>query len=327
LDRKKKGVMIIILIVGIMLVCIPLWQALMPRTNSQTGNSLRITLPTPQHDSNVSIEEALLERRSIREYTDEPLTLLQVSQLLWATQGITDSTGKRTAPSAGALYPLEVYIEVGNVENLGKGVYKYSPHGHELIKALDGDKRSQLAQAASGQSSVENSAINIVIAAVFERTFREFIRNRAMLFWTIGWPAIWLVLGSIVFTSGTPNEWLPQVKGSMTITMIGFALMTAGMGNLAGSIARDKEKGAYQKIASMPVKPWEDALGRLIGLLTFALVGSIVVLIIGMIIGAKFDGGVNDALQSIAYAFLVILSSSGIGLIVSSMTKTEGAAN
>jgi ABC-2 type transport system permease protein len=163
-------------------------------------------------------------------------------------------------------------------------------------------------------------------AAVFERTFREFTRNRAMLFWTIGWPAIWLVLGSIVFTSGTPNEWLPQVKGSMTITMIGFALMTAGMGNLAGSIARDKEKGAYQKIASTPVKPWEDALGRLIGLLTFALVGSIVVLIIGMIIGAKFDGGVNDALQSIAYAFLVVLSSSGIGLIVSSMTKTEGAA-
>jgi len=170
LDRKKRGVMIIVLIVGIMFVCIPLWQVLMPRINSQTGNFLRIKLPTPQYDSNVSIEETLLERRSIREYTDEPLTLQQVSQLLWAAQGITDPTGKRTAPSAGALYPLEVYVEVGNVENLGKGVYKYSPDGHELVKVLDGNVRSQLAQAALGQSSVENSAINIVIVAVFERT-------------------------------------------------------------------------------------------------------------------------------------------------------------
>jgi SagB-type dehydrogenase family enzyme len=168
---KRRGVIIVVLMVGILFVCIPLWQALMPKVeDSNTGNSLGIALPTPRYDSNVSIEKALLERRSIREYTDEPLTLQQVSQLLWAAQGITDLTGKRTAPSAGALYPLEIYIEVGNVENLGKGVYKYIPNGHELVKVLDGDKRSQLAQAASGQSSVENGAINIVIAAVFERT-------------------------------------------------------------------------------------------------------------------------------------------------------------
>lgn len=164
------------------------------------------------------------------------------------------------------------------------------------------------------------------LEAICERTFKEFVRNRAVLFWTIGWPSIWLVLASLVFTSGTPAEWLPQVKGSMTITMIGFAVMTAGMGNLAGCIARDKEKGTYQKIASTPIRHWEDALGRLVGLLAFAFIGSIIVLIIGFLIGAKFGGQNVNVLLSVAYAFLVILSSAGIGLISGSMTKSEGAA-
>jgi len=137
---------------------------------SQTANALEIALPTPQYDSNVSIEEVLLKRRSIREYTNEPLTLQQVSQLLWAVQGITDPRGYRTVPSAGALYPLEVYVVVGNVENLEEGVYKYKPHEHELVKVLDGDKRAELAAAALGQTWVKEGAINIVITAVYERT-------------------------------------------------------------------------------------------------------------------------------------------------------------
>jgi len=162
--------------------------------------------------------------------------------------------------------------------------------------------------------------------AMFVRTFKEFIRNRAVLFWTIAWPAIWLVLGSVVFTRGTPEEWLPQMKGSITITMIGFALMTSGMGNLAGCIGRDKERGIYQKIASMPVKAWEDALGRLMGILTFALFGSVLVLIVGFVMGAKFGGGVIDVVQCIGYAILMLLSSAGIGVIFGSLVKSEGAA-
>jgi len=133
-----------------------------------------IKLPEPRHSSDVSLEEALLKRRSIRDYTGKPLTLQEVSQLLWAAQGITDPRGFRTAPSAGALYPLEVYVVVGDVENLAKGVYRYNPHEHELVKALDGDKRADLAKAAVGQSCVEEAAIDIVITGVYERTTKKY---------------------------------------------------------------------------------------------------------------------------------------------------------
>ena len=88
---------------------------------------IKMTLPEPRQDGEVSIEEALLKRRSIRQYTGEPLTPQEVSQLLWAGQGITDPRGYRTAPSAGALYPLEIYVVVGDVENLAEGVYRYEP--------------------------------------------------------------------------------------------------------------------------------------------------------------------------------------------------------
>ena len=129
-----------------------------------------IRLPEPQYDSGVSIEQSLLHRRSIRSYTDESLTLQEVSQLLWAAQGITDARGFRTAPSAGALYPLEVYVVTGDIENLASGVYKYESREHELSLIIDGDKRSELADAALTQSWVEKGALAIVFTAVYERT-------------------------------------------------------------------------------------------------------------------------------------------------------------
>jgi len=132
----------------------------------------RIKLPEPIYKSNVSVEEALSKRRSIRTYSGENLTIAEVSQLLWAAQGITSPWGERTAPSAGALYPLELYLVVGNVECFDKGVYKYKPEGHELEKVLDGDKRGELAKAAIGpnQKHVRDAAINIVFTAAYERT-------------------------------------------------------------------------------------------------------------------------------------------------------------
>ena len=98
----------------------------------------------PVKDSDTSIEEALLERRSIRQYKDDPLTLAEVSQLLWAAQGITAHWRGRTAPSAGATCPLEVYVVVGNVCDLSEGIYKYKPHGHKLEMVAEGDKRAEL---------------------------------------------------------------------------------------------------------------------------------------------------------------------------------------
>lgn len=135
-----------------------------------TANEMKVELPEPRRDSDTSIEEALLNRRSTREYSDEPLTLQEVSQLLWAAQGITDPRGLRTAPSAGALYPLEIYVVVGAVVDLSVGVYKYDPHYCELLHVLAGDKRAELAKAALNQACVKEAAIDIVFTAVYDRT-------------------------------------------------------------------------------------------------------------------------------------------------------------
>lgn len=133
-----------------------------------------VKLPKPRLSSEVSIEQTLLERRSMREFADTPLTIDEVSQLLWAAQGITAEWGGRTAPSAGALYPLELYVVVGNVAGLPQGVYKFRPEGHELAKVADGDQRSRLAEAALGQVWVKEGAIDIVVAAIYERTTRKY---------------------------------------------------------------------------------------------------------------------------------------------------------
>jgi len=132
-------------------------------------------LPEPEYEGTVSIEETLLLRRSVRGYKDEPLTLAEVSQLLWSAQGITDSSnGFRTAPSAGALYPLEVYLIVGNVSELPAGVYKYVPDGHLLTRTVDSDMRAQLARAALGQSFIADAPVSFVFTAVYERTTARY---------------------------------------------------------------------------------------------------------------------------------------------------------
>jgi len=142
--------------------------------SSQAEEVIDVKLPKPRYNSDVSLEQTLLQRRSVRDYTNEPLYLQQVSQLLWAAQGITDLRGLRTAPSAGALYPLEVYVVVGNVQSLSPGVYRYEPDGHQLVKTIDGDKRASLAVAALGQDCVKEGAINIVFTAVYERTTQKY---------------------------------------------------------------------------------------------------------------------------------------------------------
>ncbi len=132
---------------------------------------MTINLPQPKYDGITSVEKALRDRRSIREFNNMPLTLTEVSQLLWAAQGITESKeGLRTSPSAGALYPLEVYVVAGNVNDLFAGIYKYKPQGHELLQFVEGDKRIELYNVALRQSSITEAAACIVFSAVYERT-------------------------------------------------------------------------------------------------------------------------------------------------------------
>jgi len=100
-----------------------------------------IKLPDPETTSIMSVEEAILRRRSIRDYKEEPLALQDVSQLLWAAQGITDPVRKfRAAPSAGVTYPLKVYVVVGvnGVIGLNEGLYHYDPFNHRLKHLMKG---------------------------------------------------------------------------------------------------------------------------------------------------------------------------------------------
>jgi len=133
-----------------------------------------ITLPPPRTESGTSLEAAILKRRSVRTYREEPLTLAEIAQLLWAAQGVTGAGGLRTAPSAGALYPLEILVVTGNVTELVPGVYRYRPVGHTLTRIREGDVRKDLAGAALGQAVVRDAPVVIVIAGIPERTTGKY---------------------------------------------------------------------------------------------------------------------------------------------------------
>lgn len=127
-----------------------------------------ILLPAPRLEGTLSLEETLAKRRSVREFTDAPLTAEELGQLLWAAQGITHPAGYRTAPSAGALYPLEAYVLTP------EGFYQYEPQGHRLSLLQKGDLRSALCEAALGQETVAEAPAVFVLAAVYERTEKKY---------------------------------------------------------------------------------------------------------------------------------------------------------
>jgi len=122
----------------------------------------------------------MVRRRSIRHYSRKPLTLGSLSQILWAAQGITETDGGfRTAPSAGAIYPLEVYVVVrrGGVEGLTEGVYHYIPGGHVLTVVKDGDLSADLEAATWNQEIVKEAAATIVITGVLSRIEEKYGRK------------------------------------------------------------------------------------------------------------------------------------------------------
>lgn len=134
----------------------------------------RTALPEVNYTSKTSVEEALSKRRSIRDYKDEPLKLTELSQLLWSSQGITSDWGGRTAPSAGAKYPLEIFAVVGKVEKLDPAVYRYIPNEHSLIKVKEEDQRNALFSASLHQSPVKEAPVVIVVTAIYQRTMQKY---------------------------------------------------------------------------------------------------------------------------------------------------------
>ncbi len=137
-------------------------------------NDQRTSLPPVESKGEMSLEEAIQLRRSVREFGRRNLALEDVSQLLWAAQGITATGGFRTAPSAGALYPLELYVVAGSVEGLAAGVYRYQPENHELVHVASGDLRKPLASAALDQNWVRRVPAVLVIASVYERSMGKY---------------------------------------------------------------------------------------------------------------------------------------------------------
>jgi len=137
-------------------------------------NDQRVPLPPVKSKGEVSLEEAIQLRRSVREFGGGTLGLEDISQLLWAAQGISARGGFRTAPSAGALYPLELYVVAGRVDGLSAGVYRYQPETHELVHMTSDDLRRPLASAALGQSWVRRAPAVLVIASVYKRTTGKY---------------------------------------------------------------------------------------------------------------------------------------------------------
>lgn len=133
-----------------------------------------VSLPPFRKKGNVSLEECLAARRSLRAYAPAPLSLDEAGQLLWAAQGISSVEKQRTAPSAGALYPLEVYLVAARVEGLPPGVYRYEPYKHQLLALREGDWRKELATAALDQDCVRDAAAIVVFTANYRRTTRKY---------------------------------------------------------------------------------------------------------------------------------------------------------
>ena len=117
-----------------------------------------------------ALETLLRARRSVRRFAHEPLTLDQISQLVWAAQGFVNDTGSRTAPSAGALYPLYVHVVAGDVDGIEAGVYKYQPRTHTLARESTLDLRDALCAAAFAQESVRAAPVDLVLVASFDLT-------------------------------------------------------------------------------------------------------------------------------------------------------------
>lgn len=133
-----------------------------------------ITLPEPAVHESAALAEAFNRRRSLREYAKRPLTLEQIATLLWSAQGTTHPSGLRTAPSAGALYPLELILVAGDVAGLANGLYRYRQQHHTLELIADNNYRRQIAKAAFGQTWLAHSPAVLVITVVYERTTQKY---------------------------------------------------------------------------------------------------------------------------------------------------------
>ena len=132
----------------------------------------RILLPPPSADT-LSLDQCLHQRKSIRRYANKPMTIAQLSYLLWAIAGIQRTEGEfhfRPAPSAGRLYPIETYVVINNVEGIPKGIYHYTTLSHALEELKSGDFRNDIVIATQGQRMHAFAGVVIIWTAIFQRS-------------------------------------------------------------------------------------------------------------------------------------------------------------
>jgi len=160
------------------------------------------------------------------------------------------------------------------------------------------------------------------ITAIAERTLKENLREKAALFWIIAWPIIWVVIDSLVFASQVPEEYVASMKASYTIAMMVFAAAMTGMISFPSGIASDRASGLFLKLLSMPIKPWMDSLGRLLGTFAFAVLAVVLTFAVGCICGAGFQPAYLAGPKSVGFFILIFLASAGIGMIVGTFVKS-----
>jgi SagB-type dehydrogenase family enzyme len=141
---------------------------------SVQGTAAEIALPAPRETGTCSLEEALWLRRSVREFSGVALGLEAIGQLLWAAQGLTDGPDRRTAPSAGATYPLILYVATP------EGVFRYVPEGHALQQVAGVDLRPRLRRATYEQESLRHAALVVVLVANYGRTTHRYGADRGV---------------------------------------------------------------------------------------------------------------------------------------------------
>ncbi len=195
-----------------------------------------IDLPKPATSGRISLEESILRRRSEREFLDRELSSEQISQLLWSAQGITDpGYGFRAAPSAGALYPLTIYVVKKD------GVYRYLPDGHKLVQIAEDDKRPSMVRASLGQSFINEAPIDIVIAVNFRiteakygaRAFRYVCMEAGHVAENIQLQAVTLGLTSVPIGAFWDDViksalGLPETQDPLYILSLGYLKQTTG---------------------------------------------------------------------------------------------------
>lgn len=169
---------------GITVLMLVTAASAMPAMGADAAARSAVTaLPAPVVDGKLSLEAALQRRASVRKFKAAPIALADAGQLLWAAQGISHEGDKRTAPSAGALYPLEIYLLAGTVEGLAPGAYRYDMKRHALDRVKAGQLLAPLADAALGQGAVRGAAAVLLLTATPARTTGKYGERAHRFVW------------------------------------------------------------------------------------------------------------------------------------------------